>query len=203
MSVEDQHLAPEAPDPAQAPSFFADAIDLELEELTTLLTRLSRDEVKPAVMLLTASKRIFTFGAGRSGLALRMVAMRLMHFGLSVHVAGETTTPAIGEGDLLLVASASGSSASAVHAAEVARTAGASVLAITAQPESLLAQLATRRITLKAANKNERGHRASAQYAGSLFEQGVLLLGDAIFHGMWQASSIAAETLLQRHANLE
>ena len=44
-------------------------------------------------------------GAGRSALALKMVAMRLRHLGLDAYVAGETISPALGEGDLLLVAS--------------------------------------------------------------------------------------------------
>lgn len=39
--------------------------------------------------------RVFVFGTGRSGLVLKMVAMRLMHLGLPVQVVGETTTTAI------------------------------------------------------------------------------------------------------------
>ncbi len=184
-------------------SFFADAVGLELAELRQMLSRVSRDEVKPAVDLLFCSKRIFTTGAGRSGLALRMAAMRLMHLGLTVYVAGETTTPAIRAGDLLIVASASGNSASAVHAAEIARKAGAQVLAITTRSDSKLALLASNRVTLEAATKDEYGKRVSEQYAGSLFEQGVLLLFDAIFHGAWKAGQLPAEELMQRHANLE
>ena len=195
---------PETPtDTPPTGSFFADAVRLELGELGTLLSTLEKDEVKSAVELIAKAERIFTFGAGRSGLALRMAAMRLMHLGLRVHVAGETTAPAIAAGDLLIVASASGTSASAVHAAQVASDAGAKVLAITAGPGSALLSLSSARILLKAATKNQYGERASQQYAGSLFEQGVLLLFDAIFHGMWQAGGVPAEELMKRHANLE
>jgi 6-phospho-3-hexuloisomerase len=194
---------PTAEQPAKHHSFFADAVQLELSELGKLLSHLDSAEVKRAVEMLQGSKRIFTFGAGRSGLALQMAAMRLMHLGLTVHVAGEATTPAITAGDLLLTASASGTSASVVHAAQVAKKAGATVLAITAQPESELGTLADGVIYLPAANKNQYGERSSQQYAGSLFEQGVVLLLDAIFHGVWQAGGTAAEELMKRHANLE
>lgn len=193
----------QAPPPAQHRSHFAEGVQLELEELTKLLSHLDRDQVKHAVTLISKAPRIFTMGAGRSGLALQMAAMRLMHVGLSVHVVGETTSPAIEQDDLLLVASASGTSASVVHAAGKAKKAGAAVLAVTAQPDSKLAELADAIITLQAATKDQYGVRTSQQYAGSLFEQGVLLLLDAIFHGMWQAGGASAEQLMKRHANLE
>ena len=192
--------------PVESPqhsSHFADAVQLELGELGELLSHCNVAEIKQAVKLLCSGRRVFVYGAGRSGLALRMAAMRLMHLGLTVHVVGETTTPAIEANDLLLVASASGTTASVVRAAETARQRGSEVLAITSAPESELGTLATALITLKAATKHQYGDRASQQYAGSLFEQGILLLLDAIFHGVWQASGAAAEELMRRHANLE
>ena len=194
------------PSPASAEehsSFFANAVQLELAELSQLLTNLDPVQIKTAVAALISSSRIFTMGAGRSGLALQMAAMRLMHLGLQVHVAGEVTTPAIAAGHLLIAASASGTSASVIHAAEVAKKSGAAVLAVTAGNENPLASLADHLILLKAANKNQFGERSSRQYAGSLFEQSVLLLFDAIFHGMWQAGGVPAEALMKRHANLE
>ena len=53
-----------------------------------------------------------------------MAAMRLMHLGLTVHIAGDTTTPAITSGDLLLVASGSGTTSGVVKSAETARKPG-------------------------------------------------------------------------------
>ena len=190
-------------------SFFADAMSMVLAETAQLLSSLDGREVKPAVDMIFASSRVFVCGAGRSGLALRMGAMRLMHLGLTVYVAGDTTTPAIAAGDLLIAASASGTSASVVHAAQVARKAGARVLAVTTDRAASLGTLADGVITLKAAAKNqepshdEHGTRPSQQYAGSLFEQSVVLLFDAIFQGAWRASGVSAEQLMKRHANLE
>jgi 6-phospho-3-hexuloisomerase len=132
-----------------------------------------------------------------------MAAMRLMHLGLTVHVAGEVTAPAIGAGDLLLVASGSGTTAGAVHAAEVARKAGANVLLLTTAPASKLGVLAQSLIVIPAATKQDHGGTRSAQYAGALFEQSVLLLTDAMFQAMWRERGESAEELWKRHANLE
>lgn len=176
---------------------------LILDELKQSLAAVSEAEIETAQRRILAAKRIFVAGAGRSGLALKMAAMRFMHLGLEVHVAGEVTAPAIGPDDLLLVASGSGTTASAVHAAEVARKVGAEVLAVTATRESNLANLAQWLIVIPAATKQNLNGTASAQYAGALFEQSVMLLTDSMFHAMWREWGESAEELYKRHANLE
>jgi 6-phospho-3-hexuloisomerase len=174
-----------------------------LTELDATLSAINEAEIVVAQRMILAARRIFVTGAGRSGLALRMAAMRLMHLGLTVHVAGEVTAPAIGAGDLLLVASGSGTTAGAVHAAEVARKAGANVLLLTTAPASKLGVLAQSLIVIPAATKQDHGGTRSAQYAGALFEQSVLLLTDAMFQAMWRERGESAEELWKRHANLE
>jgi 6-phospho-3-hexuloisomerase len=174
-----------------------------LKELESILSAVNEAEIAVAERMILAARRVFVTGAGRSGLALKMAAMRLMHLGLTVHVAGEVTAPAIAGGDLLIVASGSGTTAGAVHAAEVARKAGADVLALTTAPESKLGVLAQGLVVLPAATKQDHGATKSEQYAGALFEQSVLLLTDAMFQGMWRERGETAEQLWKRHANLE
>jgi 6-phospho-3-hexuloisomerase len=178
-------------------------ISLIVDEITRTLDAVSQAEVGRAQQMLLTARHVFVTGAGRSGLALRMTAMRLMHLGLSVHVVGEVTAPAIGEGDLLLVASGSGTTAGAVQAAEVARKVGAAVLAVTAAPDSRLALFSDAVIVIPAQTKQNHAGAISGQYAGSLFEQCVLLLMDAMFQAMWQERGESAEVLWKRHANLE
>ncbi len=182
---------------------FAADVPLVLDELQRTLAAVDAKQVAEAAGRLLAAKRVFAMGAGRSGLALRMAAMRLMHLGLTVHIAGEVTTPAIAAGDLLVVASGSGTTSGAVQAAEVARKAGAEVIAITTAPASKLGELATGVIVIPAAAKQGNDGTVSRQYAGALFEQAVLLLLDAMFQGMWREGGEAAEELWKRHANLE
>jgi 6-phospho-3-hexuloisomerase len=149
------------------------------------------------------AKAVFLLGAGRSGIALQFTAMRLMHLGLSVHVVGEVTAPAIGDGDVLVVASGSGSTAGIVRAAQTAVGVGAGVVAITADASSDVAKLATVTILVEAARKLDRDSAVSAQYAGGLFEQTVVTIGDALFHSLWQDSGLSADDLWPRHSNLE
>lgn len=173
------------------------------EELRQLGEKFSFRELAALVTAIQAANRIFVVGAGRSGLALKATAMRLMHLGLTVFVAGETTTPAIGKGDLLLAASGSGTTGSIVKAAEKAVAAGAQVIALSTTREAPLAKLATLVIVLPAAQKQDFQNAVSSQYAGSLFEQGILLMTDAVFHTLWKMDGTPAEELWKRHANLE
>ena len=148
-------------------------------------------------------RMIFASGAGRSGLVLRMAAMRLMHLGLNVHVAGDTTTPAIRAGDLLLVASGSGTTSGVVKAAETASSAGAKVAAVTTNPGSRLAVLADAVVVVPAAQKTDHASGVTRQYSGSLFEQVLLVLTESIFQTIWNDTDAPAEALWLRHANLE
>jgi len=177
--------------------------NLVLSELERTLAAVSEPQIAAAQRMILAANRLFVMGAGRTGLALKMAAMRLMHLGLVVHVAGEVTTPAIRSGDLLLVASGSGTTAGPVHAAEVAVKAGARVLALTATPDSKLATLAQGLIVIPAAAKQDHHGMRSEQYAGALFEQSTLLIMDAMFQAMWREGGASAEELWKRHANLE
>jgi len=176
---------------------------LLLKELERTLAAVNEAEIAVARDMILAARRVFVTGAGRSGLALKMTAMRLMHLGLTVHVVGEVTAPAIGQEDLLLVASGSGTTASVLHAAEVARSVRAEVLALTTAPASSLGKLAQGLIVIPAATKQDHHGAASEQYAGALFEQSVLLVMDALFHMMWHERGESAEQLWKRHANLE
>jgi 6-phospho-3-hexuloisomerase len=178
-------------------------IAAENAALTAAVSAESSAELDAAAGALTSANRVFVLGAGRSGLGLRMTAMRLMHLGLTAHVVGEVTTPAIASGDVLLVASGSGTTTGIVRAAETAVAVGASVIAVTTAPSSPLAELAGVVVVVPAAEKQDRAGDRSAQYAGSLFEQAVVTIGDALFHSLWQASGQTADELWPRHSNLE
>jgi 6-phospho-3-hexuloisomerase len=189
-----------------APPSATDSLRTVAAEDAHILTQLATDSgpsLDDAAAYLRGARRVFVVGAGRSGLALRMTAMRLMHLGLEVHVVGEVTTPAIGAGDALLAASGSGTTAAIVHAAETAAAVGAAVITMTTAARSPLAALSQVTVVIPAAQKQDHHGLLSAQYSGSLFEQAVLIAGDAIFHTLWKASGATAEELWPRHANIE
>ncbi|MEV8131784.1 6-phospho-3-hexuloisomerase [Pseudarthrobacter oxydans] len=176
---------------------------LVLDEIGSVLQQVDPLEVAALVTELRLADRIFVAGAGRSGLVLKMAAMRLMHLGLTVHVVGETTAPAIRTGDLLLAASGSGTTAGVVKAAEAAAAHGARVAAYTTAPGSPLAAAAAAVVIIPAARKTDHGSSLTRQYSGSLFEQVLFAATEAVFQSLWDEDTTAAEDLWLRHANLE
>jgi len=178
-------------------------LSLVADEVTSTAGQVEGDQLEALAASIRSAERIFVSGAGRSGLVLRMAAMRLMHLGLNVHVAGDTTTPAIRAGDLLLVASGSGTTAGVVKAAETAAAAGAQVAAVTTNPGSRLAGLADTVVIVPAAQKTDHGSGVTRQYSGSLFEQVLFVLTESIFQTLWNHTDAPAEELWLRHANLE
>ncbi|MXN89730.1 6-phospho-3-hexuloisomerase [Flavobacterium sp. Sd200] len=178
-------------------------LNLILEENILLSQKTDIESLIPLIAYIKQSGRIFILSAGRSGFAMRSFAMRLMHLGLQVYFAGETTTPAIQEGDLLIAASGSGTTGSIVKAAEKAITVKANLVALTTNTQSPLAALAHHVVYIPAAEKEDHGGNRSKQYAGSLFEQFLLLLMDAVFFSLWKLDNTPAEELWKRHANLE
>ncbi|WP_213575519.1 6-phospho-3-hexuloisomerase [Rhodococcus sp. USK13] len=181
---------------------FSDGRRIVLDENERLLNSVAAEQWDRAGALITSARAVFVIGNGRSGLAVQMAAMRLMHLGLRVHVAGEVTAPAVGDGDVLIAVSGSGSTASVVGAADTAKKVGASILAVTTASDSPLARRADEVLVLPAADKEDHSATITRQYAGSLFEQSVLLAFDALFQALWDNEDQTAERLWERHANI-
>ncbi len=116
-----------------------DSIEAVLKNIKNAEDSLDEESVEMFEDILLTSKNIFVTGAGRSGLAAKAFAMRLMHLGLSSYVVGETISPAINKGDCLVIISGSGETNTAVSAADIAKKRGAKVLGVTSYPESRLA----------------------------------------------------------------
>lgn len=183
-----------------------DVIDQVLSELTVCVQQLPAEGLVQAGGLIDSAPRIFVAGAGRSGLCMKAFGMRLMHMGKTVHVVGETTTPAITAGDLLVVGSGSGQTSSLLAMAEQAQRRGAKILLFTTNPASPLAEMADHRVVISAPSYKayECGHElTSVQPLGTLFEQSMLILCDSLILGLMQSTGVSALQMLERHANLE
>ncbi|WP_405397067.1 6-phospho-3-hexuloisomerase [Maribacter sp. Asnod2-G09] len=179
------------------------AMNIIINEHIKLVHTINYDEVAALIPIITNTKHIFIMGAGRTGLMMKAAAMRLMHLGYSVHVVGETTSPAIAEGDLLIAGSGSGTTGGIVNAAKTAKNVGADVVCITTNSSSPLAELSIQTVLIPAAQKQERDENVSQQYAGSLFEQSLLLVFDALIQTLWDLDGSSASELWKRHANME
>ncbi len=179
------------------------AMNIIINEHIKLIHTINYDEVAALIPIITNAKHIFIMGAGRTGLMMKAAAMRLMHLGYSVHVVGETTSPAITEGDVLIAGSGSGTTGGIVNAAKTAKKVGADVVCITTNGNSPLAILSKQTVLIPAAQKQERDENVSKQYAGSLFEQSLLLVLDALIQTLWDLDGSSASELWERHANME
>src|SRR5687768_3113236 len=91
---------------------------------------------------LQPARRVFLYGRGRSGFVARAFAVRLMHLGYQTYVVGETITAPVTKQDVVILVSGSGTTYPVVMTAELGRRQGATVVAITAKPESEIARLA-------------------------------------------------------------
>ena len=177
-----------------------------LGEVAACVRQVSTESLVGAEVLMETAPRVFVAGAGRSGLCMRALGMRLMHLGKTVYMVGETTTPGIGAADLLILGSGSGRTASLLAMAEKARRQGAKVLLFTIDAASPLAGLADHRVIIPAPSPKaaEGVHAlASVQPMGALFEQSLFLLCDSLILGLMRQTGVGAAQMFERHANLE
>ena len=160
------------------------------------------------------ANNVFVTGAGRSGLAAKAFAMRLMHLGLRAYVVGETISPAINADDCIVAISGSGETNTIVSAAKISKNRGAKVLALTSYPESTLGQLADSYILVKGRTKKEvddenymkrqiHGNYTSLTPLGTAFELTTLVFLDAIVSELMEKMEQTESDLKARHTVLE
>lgn len=135
-----------------------------IEELDRSSKTIAPEKLQEVIKKIKEHKRIFVYGTGRSGLMLKAFAMRLMQIGLNSYVVGETTTPSVQEGDLLIVASASGETGSVCMTAESAVKQGVDLIVISSAPESTLGKIHAPDIEIEAKNQicDIQGQRTAA-----------------------------------------
>lgn len=177
-----------------------------LKELMQHAEKINCGQLEQFANEIAAANRIFAAGSGRSGLAMRAFAMRLMHLGKDVHMLGDVTTPRARAGDLLLIGSGSGETKSLVAAAEKAKSCGMRVALNTIDKTSTLAKLADVIIVLPGASpkvQNDTEKTASLQPMGSSFEQLSLLVYDAVILALMQKLGKTDGDMFARHSNME
>lgn len=175
---------------------------LIINELNQSVKTLSDDDIIDLIQKIQQHKRIFVYGTGRSGLMLKAFAMRLMQLGLNSFVVGETTTPSVQKGDLLILASASGETESVNIMAKSAHNKGIDLAIICASDTSTLAKLQTPNILLQSGTKFNQSP-VSQQPLGSLFEQMLLIIFDTVILVMGKEQNESNNDMAQRHASLE
>ncbi len=175
-----------------------DPLKAILAELTEVAAHVDRAEMARLVGIMSEARRIFVTGMGRSGLMARAFAMRLMQLKFEVYVVGETTTPSIRKGDLLVCCSRYGASRSLRTYIEKAHEAGAAAALITMTTKSPLARQADHVFQLRVTEGGK-----SRQPLGTVFEQSLLVYCDALVLLAMRTLGISERQMAQQHTQLE
>ncbi|QDI92566.1 6-phospho-3-hexuloisomerase [Salicibibacter halophilus] len=172
-----------------------------IKEVHAVVEKVSEDQLHYLANMLTTAKRIFISGEGRSGLMGKAFAMRLMHAGYHVYVVGETVTPSIERGDLLVLISGSGSSVAAYDFAKKTREKDASIALVTTNRDAEIGKISDKLLVLPAATKYRKTNEPDTiQPLGNQFDQSVHILLDALIVYLNQESN---EKMRKRHTNME
>jgi len=176
-----------------------------LAELSENAKKISAAELEKFADTVISAKRVFIAGAGRSGFAARAFSNRAMHLGLTVYFVGEPTTPAIKEGDVLVIGSGSGETGSLVVMAQKAKKVGAKVATLTIHPQATIGSLADAIVAIPGATPKSglADTVKSVQPMGSAFEQMSWLVYDAAVMIMMDKLGRNEQEMFALHANLE
>jgi len=177
-----------------------------IQELHNNVQHLEDRQLSELVEVIIQARHIFVAGAGRSGLAIKGFANRLMHLGCSVSIVGDITNPHTGEGDLLIIGSGSGETGSLISLSEKAKKNQVKVALITTDAESTIGKLSDVCVVLPGVSpkvNNQMSEIKSIQPMGSAFEQISFLTYDGIILELMNRMDEVSDTMFERHANLE
>jgi 6-phospho-3-hexuloisomerase len=175
-----------------------------MKESTDYITRSIRDTLgediegtDKFVDMIISSPKIFIYGVGRSGLIGKAFAIRLVQMGLEVYFVGETITPIVEEGHLVVIVSHTGETMSCIQTANIVRRVGAKVAAITSNDHSKLASASNLVIRIKPKKDEERKRLAPL---GTLFEDATLVYLDGIVAQIMEKLGQSEGSMRKRHA---
>ena len=188
---------------------------LMASKIREIANTISDEEAEKFIQELLSAKRIYVIGAGRSGLVAKAFAMRLMHLGLHAYVVGETITPALNRGDVMVIFSGSGRTKTVADLAETARDIGGRICLITSNADSRIGKIADCTVIVEhqrdavaddAAEFEIRqmmGDHKSFAPLGTLFETASMVFADAVISRMMEITQVDESALKNRHTNIE
>jgi 6-phospho-3-hexuloisomerase len=170
-------------------------------EIAAVLAGVDESSVGELCTQLRAATAIAAYGVGREGLVMRGFAMRLYHLGLPAFVVGDMSAPPLGPGGLLVCSAGPGTFSTVAALIGVARGAGAGVALFTSSDASPLAPQAA--VTVRLPAQTMAGGPASSQLMGSIYEQALWVLGDAVIDRLVSDLALDRAAITARHTNLE
>ena len=132
-------------------------------ELERVFTEVNPGQLELLAREVVAARRIVCYGAGREGLMMQAIAMRLMHAGFQSFVVGEMVTPRVSGGDLFLASAGPGHFPTIETLLKVAREAGGRTVVVIAQPARAAQMPVDVLIHLPPTSRGPRGLEVSEQ----------------------------------------
>ncbi len=186
------------------PALFNQSLVAVQQEITHVLNQVDEAQVVELLNTLQASRTIVGVGAGRVGMALKGFIMRLGHMGLRAWMIGDTTVPAVADGDCLLVASGSGETKTIVDLTSIAKKNGAAIAAVTGNADSSIGKMADTIVIIPAPSKTKAiAGFQSQQPMTTLNEQCLQLFFDTTTLLLMARLNETHDTMWDRHSNLE
>lgn len=188
---------------------------LMASKIRAIANKISDEDVGKFITELLNAKRIYVMGAGRSGLVAKAFAMRLMHLGMQAFVVGETITPALDTGDIMVIFSGSGRTKTIADIAETAQEIGAKICLITSNADSRIGKISDCIVIIEhqrddvgdeAAEFEIRqmmGDHKSFAPLGTLFETTSMIFADAVISRLMEITKTDEMALKIRHTNIE
>jgi len=174
-------------------------------ELAQVFQRMDDESVMPLINALKGANRVFALGSGREGISMRPFIMRLAHLGFTAHWGWDDTTVACNPGDIYITSSSTGGikGAGYYHATK-AKAAGATIVLLTAKPDSEFAEFADIVVFIPAsAWKVRTGVVPTIQLMGNQYEQAEGLVLDIVIMMLREQLGISEAEMEARHRNIE
>jgi len=168
-----------------------------INEAQRALDRVDDKLLDQFVDSIIAAKKVFIYGVGRSGLVARAFSVRLVQMGLDVHFIGETTTPIVESGDLVIIISNTGETMSAVQTANIVGRIGAKVALVTSSGHSKLGSASNITVELSIHPDENRPRLAPL---GTLFEAASYLMLDSLVPVLMEKLKQTESSMRRRHA---
>lgn len=173
------------------------------DELGVVAARMDDAAIEPVASRIADAHRVMLYGAGREGLMMRALAMRLHHLGLDVCMQGDMAAFPLGKGDLFLCAAGPGELATASALCGEARESGAHVLVVTAEPGGATSRMADQLLVIPAQTMADDIGGTSVLPMGSLFEGAMFLVFEVLVIGLRERLGETATSMRARHTNME
>ena len=168
-----------------------------LEEVRRTIEKVDEPLIDEIVTTLAAAPKIFIYGVGRSGLVGEAFAARLVQIGLNVHFVGDTTTPIVEKGHVVLIISNTGETMSAVQTANIVRRLGAVVISVTGSAHSKLG-IASNMVMELVQPRDERKKKNAP--LGTIFELSSMVMLDSMVPLLMSKLDQDEASLRRRHA---